>query len=231
MNSVLQNIYDGLLNLLYEPQCPFGIEHNCSLENFCAPSGLNKVCELCLNELADLEIEPREVSPLTEVYSVAKYLYIPKQLVHRLKWTEPKLAKPIAELIAFKLNHYNLQFDYIMPVPGLVSEDRAWIPSVLLAKELSQILKIPYFDDILLKTQETKFSKLSKKERLKIVNASYQRNNFTNEKIQSFDSEPRKIVLIDDLITSGATLKTCAKAIKKGCPEHQITGFTFACVN
>jgi predicted amidophosphoribosyltransferase len=32
------------------------------------------------------------------------------------------------------------------------------------------------------------------------------------------------------LVTSGATLRTCAKCLKEGNPEHQITGLTFACV-
>ncbi len=232
MNSVLHNIYNNLLGLLYEPECPFGIESNCSLASFCsAENWSSKVCELCFNELVDLELKPRDVSGLNKVYSAAPYLHAPKQLVHKLKWIEPKLAKPIAELMAYKLNTYHLQFDYIIPVPGLVSEDRAWIPSVLLAKELSQLLKITYFDDILLKNQETKFSKLSKRERLKIVTAAYQRNNFANEKIKTFDTSPRKILLIDDLITSGATLRTCAKALKQGNPEHEIIGLTFASVN
>jgi ComF family protein len=36
------------------------------------------------------------------------------------------------------------------------------------------------------------------------------------------------IILVDDVVTSGSTLQSCARAIKKQLPGVQVTGFTFA---
>jgi predicted amidophosphoribosyltransferase len=233
MSLVLQDIYDSLINLLYEPVCPFGIEHSCSLSQHCQADGWdNKVCGLCCNELVDEKLQPRQDLAELAVYPAAEYLGEVKKILHRFKWVEPKLARPIAELMSYKLlsSLSKAKFDYVLPVPGFEMEERNWVPSILLAKELSQTLKIPLFDELLMKTQETKLHKLNKDHRKNAVNAAYQRTNFANESVTIFDSEPRKILLVDDLVTSGATLDACAKEIKKGNSQHQITGVTFASV-
>ncbi len=233
MSQVIKNICDGLLNLIYEPSCPFELESSCSLREFCSADGwTKKVCGLCFNELVDLEIPARPVEDNLLVHSAALYKDDAKKILHRFKWVEPKLAKPIAELMVYKFSDVFAKpsFDFIVYVPGLLSQERDWIPSHLLAKELSSILKIPVFNDLLIKTQETKLHKLSLEQRLEIVKTAYSRNNFSNDKVSAFDSTPKNILLIDDLITSGATISFCSSEIKKGNPEHKITGLTFLTV-
>jgi predicted amidophosphoribosyltransferase len=232
MGIAIQEIYEGFLNLLYEPSCPFGLEHSCSPENVCTADGWSsKVCGFCLNELVDLKLAVREDITNLPVYSAALYLEDAKKINHKFKWVEPKLARPIAELINYKLLNagITLDFDYLVPVPGLPSEDRDWIPSLLLAKELGNLLKIPVLSDALVKTGETRLYKLGKQQRFEAVSNFYARNSCA-ETTAELDSEPRKIFLIDDLIASGATLMSCANQLWQGNLGHKITGVTFTCV-
>ena len=119
-----------------------------------------------------------------------------------------------------------LQFDFydiIIPVP--ISKNRMKIrgynQSELIAKELSNISNIRLENKILIKiTNNIQQSLLDKDARAKNVQNVYKVTNY--DKI--FD---KKILLIDDIYTTGATLNECAKMLKQaGCKKIDI--FTIA---
>lgn len=243
MNAVIKNLYENIINLLYEPQCPFEAESACSMNAFCSPSDTQgKLCNFCFNEFVDLNIPPRsDLAGIEKVFSCAEYKNNFKTIIKKLKWTNPKLASPIAELIHYKLTSVApfLNFDCVVPVPALPDEETAGAPSVLLAKELAKMYKKPLYEP-LKKIKETNLHRLSKTERQEHIKGAYglhadfQGDLKDSRKITSDTNissiAPKTFLLVDDIVTTGITLSSCAKLIKSLNPQNIVYAVTYASV-
>ena len=101
--------------------------------------------------------------------------------------------------------------DLIIPVPLHFTRlfNRKYNQSAILAKELAKICNIRVNYDILKKTKYTKPQiECSAKKRLKNLKGAF---SVSNAKI----IEGKRIILIDDVYTTGSTLKECAKVLIK----------------
>lgn len=123
-------------------------------------------------------------------------------------------------MVEFLLDETNgMEFDVVCPVPVYgkrTEKDLAF----MLAKEYAKRRELP-FEELLKKTKKTpKQHKLGKAERLKNLKNAFELKDKTAIR-------GRKILMIDDIMTTGATLSECATAIKKGKPES-VTGLCLA---
>ena len=226
----IKSIYEGIVSLIYPNSCPFEITHECSMKDYCSPEGWNdKVCHFCINEFVDLNLTPRIEENGVLIHSVAEYKNEVKTIIQKFKWSIPALALPIAELMKYKINNSSLKdqkFDYIVPVPGLISEDRNWTPSLLLAQELSELLNIK-INEPLEKITETNAHRLDKVGRTEATKKAYT----LKEDISQFQKQEQRILLIDDLIASGNTIDVCSDLLLSLNPNNIITAITFAVVS
>ena len=121
------------------------------------------------------------------------------------------LARPFAyvlkELIENKYSSYG--FDLIVPVPLSEKrfEHRGYNQSELLTKSLSKILGVPSLNILRKNIDTPPLSQLTRPERLSIL-----KNAFIAE---ADLAKNKRILLIDDIFTTGATSIACAKALKK----------------
>lgn len=102
-------------------------------------------------------------------------------------------------------------FDLIIPVPMYKDKKsrRGYNQTELFAKNLGKNLNLSYAEDILIKFKENKTqSLLPKDERAKNVKDVFKIQNF-------FKIKDKKIILIDDIFTTGATIQICSKLLKK----------------
>ena len=89
----------------------------------------------------------------------------------------------------------------------------------VIAKNLSKLLDIPV-NDSLIKIKDTREQKsLSKEERYKNIKGAF--------KVKKNNIENKRILLVDDVVTTGATLLECKKILKK-CDVAEITILTIA---
>lgn len=234
MSTVIKSLYESLLDLLYEHRCPFEAEHICSVHGHCTADGWhNKVCSFCFNELVDLSLKSRKnLDGIQEVISAAEYKNHAKTIIQKLKWSNPVIARAVAELMHYKLTNIikNIDFDYLVPVPGLTNEDRDWVPSLLLTEELSKLLDIPFIEPIQ-KIEETRLFKLDKQKRKEAVKGAYEIKATHNHGLKSYALEGKKLLLIDDIVTSGATLEVCAELLKQINQDNKVSALTFASVS
>lgn len=111
----------------------------------------------------------------------------------------------------------NLGFDYITCVPMHREQfmDRGYNQSEVLAKRCAELMGIEYID-ALEKFKKNKIQhNLKGSERRSNVKGVYRAVNI--EKIRD-----KRILLIDDVVTTGSTLAECAKILNKcGCKEIQ----------
>lgn len=138
---------------------------------------------------------------------------IAQNLIHHLKY---KNRQDIGNYLG-KLYSINLidvtkkhQFDLIIPVPlhRKRFKQRGYNQLTTFGKTLSENLKIPYSEDILMRNHYSKTqTKKGKQERFK------EQNLFSV--IPSSSLNNKHLLLIDDVITTGATIESCIKALNK----------------
>ena len=144
--------------------------------------------------------------------------FLVKKIIQNFKYKPfiRELAKPLTSLI---INHFQLldnkpNFDDFILVPIPLSKRRlkwrGFNQAEELGKELAKFLKIPLISNCLIKVKETPPQvKLSEKERKENIKGGFSLKN--QSKIFN-----RKILLIDDVYTTGSTMEEAARILKKG---------------
>jgi ComF family protein len=145
------------------------------------------------------------------IRSPFKFEGLMRQAVYQFKYKNLRtLAKPLSELLEKYLTRYPLPGEVLVPVPlhHKRLKERGYNQSTLLAEELSKLLKLPVVDNCLVRVKyilpqaQTK----SLDERLANVHQAF---SCLNSRLQN-----ARILLVDDVSTSGATLDACASALK-----------------
>ena len=156
--------------------------------------------------------------PVEEATSLLKFEKrgITQELMHNLKYKGQKEISSFfgkwlgAELV--KLSQYK-SIDIVIPVPldKKTLKKRGFNQVEGFGKELAKALNIPYRDDILLKISKTGSQVF--KQRFKRFHSESNEEIFTLNKPQAITN--KHILLVDDIITTGATLENCALQLLK----------------
>ena len=149
-----------------------------------------------------------------------------QKLLHALKYkNEPDLGILLGRVYGHKLLEAGYQFDLIIPVPLHRSRlrKRGYNQSSKFAAGLSQSLMIPFSDMVLIRITKTETQ--TRKTKLK---------RWTNVSevfgIRNTEMIARKhILLVDDVVTTGATLEACASLLAThGCGSISIASIAAA---
>ncbi|GCE27931.1 hypothetical protein KDA_34150 [Dictyobacter alpinus] len=115
----------------------------------------------------------------------------------------------MGNLLAQAYQHYQLHADLIIPVPLHKTrlEQRGYNQAELLAQTCADTLQIPLQTDLLYreKTTSTQVNLTAPKRRENLQDAFYYMPGSTTKTVFK-----RKILIIDDVSTTGATLEACA---------------------
>ena len=118
----------------------------------------------------------------------------------------------MASMTAKRIKHEyaDVVFDMIVPIPSKKSDhrDRYFNQTVLLAKRVSKLLLLPCRTDVLIKLYKNAPQKgMSRSDRIGNVAGVY-------DVKKPDEIRNKNILLIDDVITTGATVNECAKMLK-----------------
>lgn len=147
-----------------------------------------------------------------------------RQVIHKFKYDNFRaLASPLARLLAGYWEARPLPVDIIVPVPlhARRLRERGYNQSALLAREMGKFIGLPAVEGALLRLENTPAQ-------VKAINAEMRREN-VREAFACCDGvlQGKRILLIDDICTTGATLDSCAKALKRGGADS-VWGLTLA---
>jgi ComF family protein len=113
--------------------------------------------------------------------------------------------------------------DILLPVPlhDRRLKERGYNQSELLAREISKVIALPVKVNLVKRVKDNK-------PQARTVSVKERRINMLNAFVcTSSEVYGKDIVIIDDVCTSGATLESCAVALKAGGARN-ILGFTLA---
>lgn len=233
---VLRTVAHSFIDFVFPPQCLHCGErttHEHPL--FCPPcfSLLDLIdprerCNACFNPLNGTGGKRcgncREGhSIFTGVTAAFDYLGPAASLIKRLKYgNQPYLAKGAAAFLVAQWAQMEWPLpDALVPVPMCFMHrmDRGYNQSDLLAKEAGALLNIPVWD--VLRRESGDFSQaaldLSRRKSLEGKRFKLKKNSAVAGK---------KLLLVDDVMTSGSTLRRCAEVLAEGYPSS-IYAMTF----
>lgn len=193
-------------NLIYPPVC-----------GICGKIKQDFLCNKCQKYLeSEAKFGVQENTDIN--YYFQKHLYIfqyqgrIRKLIIDYKFKEkPYLYKTIVNFLLKNEKFFEIleYYDTIVPVPISKKrrKERGYNQSELIAKELAKNLEIEYNNKSLIKAKDIiEQSKLSKEEREKNIQGVYE---LKNSKILKY----KKILLIDDVYTTGSTVNECCKIL------------------
>jgi ComF family protein len=210
----------SLINILYPSRCPLceGTSHKfiCSplckdcwshIRQYTGPS-----CRICAlpfsSELSSICAQCfQKLPPFSKVINFGIYEGALAEAIHQLKFQGVRrISKPLALLIS---NMSIPVVDGIVPVPLHIKSlrERGFNQSLLVARKLSRSLRIPLFMDMLIKKKETP-PQIG-------LSARQRRGNIRNAFSVTGDVKDMRILLFDDVMTTGATVRECSRELLK----------------
>jgi len=130
-------------------------------------------------------------------------------------------ARHLAGLIERQPDYF--EADAVVPVPldQARQRERGYNQAELIAKPLARMLGIPFRSYLLLRTRPRPNQlRLTRRERWETVRGAY-----ATHKTAQVDK--LRVLLVDDVFTTGATLDACSRALK-GAGAAQVVGLTVA---
>ena len=224
---IIKNFYNNILDFIYPPVC-----------GICGKLGQDYLCKKCQKIL---ESQAKFVIDKNQDYNqnfnkhlyIFKYEGIIRKIVLDYKFNEKSYL--YLTFVNFLLKNEKFfkilkSYDTIVPVPISVKrqKERGYNQSELIGNEIvknllekEKILKIECITSCLIKQKNiVEQSKLNKEQRQKNIQGVYKLKN--KEKLVN-----KKILLIDDIYTTGSTVNECCKILKEANPR-KIDVFTIA---
>lgn len=168
----------------------------------------NYICNDCIERLEFID-GIRELDDGVCIYPLFYNNFL-KSLIKRFKYEDcTYLLKPFTKIIEKFLSSKKLNFDYISYIPMYFKDEyeRGYNQSKILCEYYSKITNIKAIK-IVEKVKSTRHqNKLDRKKRLNNLKDSF-------EIIKNLDLDGKKILIIDDIVTTGSTFNAISKEIK-----------------
>lgn len=211
--DVCETCWNSLV-ILPDPFCPY-------CKSFYEPG--NTKCSFC--ESTGRTIDDHKIAL---VRSLGRFDDYYKELIHRFKYGKKiPLGRRLAQRLGETINgdYSFLESDLLIPVPLHKSRhrERGFNQSEIVAEEISKITGLSALKNVLKRKKNTKDqTNLTPKQREENVRGAFVVTD--PEMING-----KNIILVDDVITTGATLNECARMLKQAGAE-KIFGMTIAVV-
>lgn len=197
-NTVIGSLWEGLIEIVY-PR-----ENHCII---CKEDDCFGICENCKKSIKTIECMYQD-----EIISYGYYGGVLKELILRLKYKSDFtagdiLAEFLEEYIIKNFNYKEYIVTYI-PLSKKSQKARGFNQCEYIAKKIARDLSIEV-SEIIVKQKETKEQKtLKKDERYENIKDAFKLK-------KGIELKDCNIILIDDVTTTGATLKEANKLLKK----------------
>lgn len=219
---------DAILDLLFPPHCvvcrrvgswlcracqdkielivpPLCLQCGLPLEGSVGPLRSRAICVRCQGRTTELD----------GLLAYAFHTDLLRQIIHEFKYRDlQSLARPLGQMMAQGwrvLAPSEWEVDVIVPVPlhPTRQRQRGYNQAALLARELGLHIQRPVVEDILVRSRPTVPQvELSFQERMANIQGAFQ---CTDTALAG-----QRVLLVDDVCTTGATLEAAGAALRRG---------------
>ncbi len=223
-------MFHDFINLLYPPVC-----HICEAELL---KNERLICTACLHDLPVTSYHLDNENPVKKVFygrvkveNATALLHFRKkagvqQLIHALKYRgQREIGNFLGQWLGSELSQLPTyqKIDLVIPVPlhGSKLKKRGYNQVEDFGKEIAAAINAEYADDILLKITASETQTLKNR----IARGGKITENLALQ--NSEKAEGKHLLIVDDLVTTGATLEACALLLQK-IPGVKISMATMA---
>ena len=208
-----QRVTQQGLDILFPPQCAGCKRGGTILCSSCMAHfvpAMAALCQRCGSPLSTMGMCQYHPLGLSGLRAVSSYQEPLRSCIHALKYDgNTRLAEPLGRLLAQAYRYYGLQADAIIPVP-LHSErqkQRGYNHAYLLAEVCAAQVNVSLYEDMVVRYRATPAQVgLTASERLQNVAGAFR----CSPAFATGALYGRKILIVDDVYTTGATLEACA---------------------
>ena len=204
--NFLRELWEGLIYFLFPPRCP--VCREIGDEQY-------RLCDACEKKILRLDFYDRPPAQIDKVLRVTKYRDGSRELLHKLKFDNnlrvvPALKK-ILDGVSNRPEILKLLgvVDIVVPVPLHAErlKERGFNQTELIFGEWLTKKNLP-LKNILIRLRPTpKLYSLGKAEREKVLSGVF-------AAIENVDLRGKKILIVDDIFTTGTTVRECAKVLR-----------------
>lgn len=214
--QTLKNIFSSTLHLFYPHVCT-GCGSDLLQQD-------NLLCLHCINNLPHTNFAQHNNNPVEKIFwgripitAAHSEFYFSKefliqQLIHQLKYkNNTAIGFYLGELMGKTLsasNRFN-NIDYLIPLPLYPDKEhkRGYNQATIICNGMSEVMNIPVLNDNVIRQKFTETqTRKHRTERWENVEGSF--------KIKDAEAlKGKNILLVDDVITTGATLEACGSVI------------------
>lgn len=206
------------LNLFLPPRCVGCRQADAWLCTECMrqiPRVTSPFCVCCGDAVSNSELCVRcQTSPL-QIESIRSVVYFEGVLRRAMHWFKYRgrtvLAEPLGDLMAAYWMQHAKPIDVVVPVPlhAARMRERGYNQAALLAREMARRVGLVVDEQVLIRRRATTSQvKLDANQRKENVRAAF---CCSGDKLAG-----KRVLLIDDVCTTGATLEACAIALYQG---------------
>ncbi len=178
------------------------------------PGIVPPICPCCGTSRPDATIcpacsgQPRRIDGIRSPF---RFEAVIRRAIHELKYKNLRAAaRPLAELLGRYLEDNPLPAEALVPVPlhPKRMRERGYNQSELLCRELGRLTGLPVVADCLARKRHSP-------PQARTATVGQRRSNVVDAfSCRDQSLKGKKVLLIDDVATSGATLDACATALK-----------------
>lgn len=237
--ETVTSLWWDVLDFIYPQRCPVcqtalssGRElmcQNCMFKFREKKRLLGPYCPSCKRQLPSLSdgCECEESDPTLEaVFSLGVYDEEMEALIENFKYRRKRrlgafLSELLSESLLDSVKLPRADFIVAVPLHKRKLRERGFNQSKIIASQLSEKLGIPVLPDSVIRKRNTRTQTgLSREERRKNVKDAFKLTG-------KVDLEGRRLLLVDDVLTTGATMSECARTLKNAGAK-KIWGVTLA---
>ena len=199
----------------------------------------SSLCMKCIAGLPETNFHLHANNPIEKIFwgrlpivtATAQYYFIKESLMqhlmHLLKYKGNKeLGRQLGRLMGLdlqKARRFN-KVEYLIPLPLFASKERrrGYNQATILCEGIAEVMNAEIVADVIIRTEHTETQ--TKKGRIE----RWQNMEGKFELIKPESIRNKNVLLVDDVITTGATLEACGHELLQASPKLSIATLCFA---